>query len=116
LKRYYNPEILEEKYQLSDSDIYFVPNVGQVEDYRKYIESLPFTDDPEVFGMHENANITYQRQESTKVLETVLSIQPRTATGASGKSPDEIVFDLAKEILEELPENLKKEEAQKQLF
>lgn len=28
--------------------------------YRDYIENLPFNDEPEIFGMHENANIAYQ--------------------------------------------------------
>ena len=37
-----------------------VPSIGNVESYQQYISSLPLLDDPEVFGMHENANITYQ--------------------------------------------------------
>lgn len=46
-----------------------------------YIEKLPITDDPEVFGMHENANINYQAQESDKIVQTILSIQPRLTSG-----------------------------------
>lgn len=38
--------------------------------------------------MHENANITYQNQESGKIMETILSIQPRISSAASGKTPD----------------------------
>ena len=56
-----------------------MPPVDTVESYRQYIETLPLTDDPEVFGMHENANIIYQSQESEKILKTILSIQPRVA-------------------------------------
>lgn len=48
--------------------------------YKEYIEKMPITDDPEVFGMHENANINYQAQESDKILSTILSIQPRLAS------------------------------------
>jgi len=101
---------------LTDNDIYFVPNVDTVESYRQYIETLPLTDDPEVFGMHENANIIYQAQESSKIINTILNIQPRVASGASGKSSDETVFDLAQQILDELPELLKKEEGNQELF
>jgi dynein heavy chain len=32
-----------------------------------------------VFGMHENANINYQLQESERMMSTILSIQPRVA-------------------------------------
>jgi hypothetical protein len=35
--------------------------LGSVDDYLAYIqEHVPNLDDPEVFGMHENADITYQ--------------------------------------------------------
>jgi hypothetical protein len=30
-----------------------------VDGYIRYIDRLPMTDDPQVFGMHENANITF---------------------------------------------------------
>jgi len=30
-----------------------------MEEYIKYVDSLPMSDDPTVFGMHENANITF---------------------------------------------------------
>ena len=31
-------------------------------------------DDPQVFGMHENANIAFQQQESDSMISTILSI------------------------------------------
>lgn len=54
-----------------------MPAIGDLESYKDYIEKLPIVDDPEVFGMHENANINYQSQESDKIIQTILSIQPR---------------------------------------
>lgn len=59
LKKYYCSDMLEDKYKLSNSGIYYCPKFGVVEDYRKYIDQLPNFDDPEVFGMSENANITF---------------------------------------------------------
>ena len=53
--------------------------------------------------MHENANITYQNQESTKIMETILSIQPRISSAASGKTPDEIVIEMAEQFMEQVP-------------
>jgi hypothetical protein len=48
-----------------------------------------------VFGMHPNANITFQMQETKKMMETVLGIQPRATSAEGAKSPDEIVAELA---------------------
>jgi hypothetical protein len=39
-------------------------------------------------------------------METVLSIQPRVSTAASGKSPDEIVMDMATQFATLIPELL----------
>ncbi len=64
---------------MSDGESYYVPAVGSLESYRQYIDSFPNTDDPEVFGMHENANVVYQTQESDKLLQTILNIQPRVS-------------------------------------
>ena len=40
----------------------------------KYIEGLPNSEDPEVFGMHENASIVFNAQESQKMIETILNV------------------------------------------
>lgn len=53
--------------------------------------------------MHENANITYQSQESNKIMETILGIQPRISSAAGGKSPDEIVTEMAEKFLSQVP-------------
>lgn len=76
--------------------------------YRDYIEGLPLNDNPEIFGLHDNANIKYQNQESLRTVETVLGIQPRETGGAGGMSPDEIVLEKSKELLESLPAILEK--------
>ena len=59
LKKYYCPEILEDKYKFSNSGIYFAPIMGSLEDYKNFIDNLPKFDEPEVFGMNENANIIF---------------------------------------------------------
>ena len=40
--------------------IYYSPDADKIQAYRDYVESLPFSDEPEIFGMHENANIAFQ--------------------------------------------------------
>ncbi|KAK3507623.1 hypothetical protein QTP70_031174 [Hemibagrus guttatus] len=60
LKRFFSPETLKEGYKYSGSGIYFAPESDSLSEYHSYIENLPIIDDPEIFGMHENANLAFQ--------------------------------------------------------
>jgi hypothetical protein len=42
------------------SGIYYPPEFEGLADYRQFIDNLPMNDEPEVFGMNENANIAFQ--------------------------------------------------------
>mmetsp|Transcript_11720 Transcript_11720/g.17902 ORF Transcript_11720/g.17902 Transcript_11720/m.17902 type:complete len:621 (+) Transcript_11720:841-2703(+) len=116
LEKYCQVDCLKEGYKFSLSGNYYAPSDGPVEKYRNYIEDLPMNDNPEIFGLHDNANINYQEQESNRVIETILSIQPRLATAAGGLTPDEIVLEKAKEFLDRLPEPLDKANGFKDQF
>lgn len=58
LVRYINSNILEDKFPLSASGTYYSPVAGDQIDYINYIDTLPANPSPEVFGMHDNAEIT----------------------------------------------------------
>lgn len=116
LTKYCCPDSLKDDYKFSALPTYFAPKDGGIDTYRDYIESLPLNDNPEIFGLHDNANINYQQQESIRVIETILSIQPRVAGGSGGLTPDEIVLGKSKELLEQLPEILDKATGNKELF
>ncbi|XP_030047949.1 dynein axonemal heavy chain 6 [Microcaecilia unicolor] len=116
LKRFFSPQILEDNYKYSTSGIYFAPESDYLQYYKQYIENLPLTDDPEIFGMHENANLVFQRKETNTLINTILEVQPRTTTQGTGKSNDEIVQELAGMILTKLPDKLEIEAASEALF
>lgn len=59
LEKYCQPDVLKEGYKFTDSGIYYAPAEGKIETYREYVDSLPLNDKPEVFGLHENANIKF---------------------------------------------------------
>lgn len=65
---------------------------------RSHIDKLPNQDEPEIFGMHPNANIAYLRSESKKLLDTVLNVQPRESGGIAGESPEKIIQDLIERL------------------
>ncbi|XP_078481026.1 dynein axonemal heavy chain 1-like isoform X3 [Ciona intestinalis] len=69
--------------------------------YIQYIRSLPINDTPEIFGMHDNANITFAQNESFSTLNALIHLQPKS-TSAAGSS-EEAVEEVTKSILAEVP-------------
>lgn len=67
-----------------------------------YIRSLPINDTPEIFGLHENANITFAQNETFRTLNDLLQLQPKTSSGG-GISREEIMEKTAKDILAKVP-------------
>eukprot|EP00930_Biecheleria_cincta_P027502 TRINITY_DN19311_c0_g1_i1.p1 TRINITY_DN19311_c0_g1~~TRINITY_DN19311_c0_g1_i1.p1 ORF type:complete len:4103 (-),score=885.99 TRINITY_DN19311_c0_g1_i1:122-12430(-) len=119
LEKYVSPPLLEQDYVFSSSGTYRCPqdsDVLDLEGWRKFVSSFPLSELPEVFGMHDNANINYMSQEADKVLDVVLSIQPRDAGGAGGKSPEDIVLELAAGQEQNLPLPISDESAHPDSF
>ncbi|KAM5227834.1 dynein axonemal heavy chain 6 [Ctenodactylus gundi] len=116
LKRFFSPETLEDDYKYSESGIYFAPLADSLQEFKDYIENLPLIDDPEIFGMHENANLVFQYKETNTLINTILEVQPRSSSGGEGKSNDEIVQELVSSILTRVPEKLEMEGASESLF
>ena len=111
LSIYMTPQILEDSYVFSHSGIYKSPVEGSHQDAMAYFESLPIRDDPEVFGMHENANVTFNTNESLALMASILSLQPRSSGGGGGKSSDEIVIELATNFENQCPTILDMDDA-----
>ena len=53
--------------RFSDSGTYYAPAKGDYESYVDYIRDLPLIPHPEVFGLHENADITKDQKETQEV-------------------------------------------------
>ncbi|XP_023392189.1 dynein heavy chain 6, axonemal [Pteropus vampyrus] len=116
LKRFFSPETLEENYKYSESGIYFAPLADSLQEFKDYIENLPLIDDPEIFGMHENANLVFQYKETNTLINIILEIQPRSSSGGEGKSNDEIVQEFVTSVQTRVPELLEMESASESLF
>uniref|UniRef100_A0A8B9SXA0 Dynein heavy chain 5, axonemal n=1 Tax=Anas platyrhynchos TaxID=8839 RepID=A0A8B9SXA0_ANAPL len=94
---------------------YVIPKGKTVEDYLQYIEQLPVIDTPEVFGLHPNADITYQTNLANETLSTIVSIQPKDSSTGGGETREAVVQRLADEMLEKLPPDYNPHEVKAQL-
>lgn len=67
--------ISEDNHKLSPSGTYYVPSDGNREDYIDFIkENIPLNDLTEVFGLHDNADITSAINSTDVILGTALSL------------------------------------------
>ncbi|XP_055427469.1 dynein axonemal heavy chain 8 isoform X2 [Bubalus kerabau] len=82
---------------------YKIPVCKTLDQYFEYIQSLPSLDNPEVFGLHPNADITYQSNTASAVLETITNIQPKESGGGVGETREAIVYRLSEDMLSKLP-------------
>jgi len=99
---FYTPKVLDDAYRFSASGTYFAPQAGTLENMKEYVRALPFNEGPEVFGLHDNANISCAISETNLLLDTALSLQPRQASG-EGKSWAESLEELARDISARVP-------------
>ncbi|CAH1389658.1 unnamed protein product [Nezara viridula] len=82
---------------------YKVPITRNIQGYADYINSLPITDSPEVFGLHPNADITYQINTANGILDTILNVQPKEGGSQGGETREAAVYKLADDMLRKLP-------------
>jgi dynein heavy chain len=59
LSKFCQPDVLKENFKFSSSGIYYQLGEGNIQMYRDFIEQLPLNDNPEIFGLNDNANIKY---------------------------------------------------------
>lgn len=76
LIKYINQDVLSNsEYSFSPSGIYHLPEDTDYSGCIEYIRNLPVTEFPEVFGLHQNADITKDNRESMQILTGALMTQ-----------------------------------------
>uniref|UniRef100_A0A8C3DXB0 Dynein axonemal heavy chain 12 n=1 Tax=Corvus moneduloides TaxID=1196302 RepID=A0A8C3DXB0_CORMO len=99
LDDFYNPDIIENpRYTFSPSGNYYAPPKGTYEEYIEFIKNLPFTQHPEVFGLHENVDIAKDLQQTKTLFESLLLTQGGGTQGTSG-GVDSTLYAIADDIL-----------------
>jgi dynein heavy chain len=93
-------------YAYSESGDYMSPPDGDYDHYVEWIKNLPLVAYPEIYGLHENADITCAQTETMETLATILTMEPRVASGGGGMSREDIIGGLVADILERIPGNI----------
>jgi len=102
LLNYIAAPVISQEYFFSPSGTYISPNCQTIAEFIDYCKSLPLVPAPEIFGLHENADITCDQNETYTMFETVLSLQPRVSSGG-GLSREDVIDAAAREIFEKCP-------------
>nr|CAD7398221.1 unnamed protein product [Timema cristinae] len=105
LSIFYNKNVIEiPNYTFSSSGIYYVPVDNNFNGCIEYIRSLPLRNLPEVYGLHDNADITKDNQETQQLLNGVLLTQTQILAGGGDRDTESLIVDLAQDILDKMPD------------
>eukprot|EP00963_Diacronema_lutheri_P008805 scaffold776_cov347-Pavlova_lutheri.AAC.3 len=102
LRKFINPNILEPGYFFGDAEVYSIPDCNTEKEYREHIKSLPPVSSPDIFGLHENADVTCDQNETYSLFDTVLSLLP-SYKGTEGSNESDTVEDTVLDLLARCP-------------
>jgi dynein heavy chain len=87
--------------------VYQIPDAQEHPKYMEYISEMPGSDNPPIFGLHPNADLTFSLKDSLNMINTMLDTQPKDGGGGGGLSREDTVKEkIEKELLPQLPADI----------
>ncbi|XP_060520516.1 dynein axonemal heavy chain 8 isoform X2 [Cylas formicarius] len=102
-KVWFNDNIFHDDFTFYKS--YKVVRFKNLSEYISIIDGYAPTDPPQAYGLHPNADITYQTNTTIEMFDRMLAIQPKESTVGAGESREVVVTRQAKDMLSKLPNN-----------
>eukprot|EP00796_Vickermania_ingenoplastis_P010528 gene10529-7314_t len=117
LSTFFNDEVTKPKqFNITEDGVYCIPeDVSSLDKMKEYLSNLPPFESPELFGLHSNAVITFNRTTVRRQLAAILSVQPRTKA-AAGATPEEKVMEIVVEFQRRLPKVIDKSKASPETY
>lgn len=113
LSRFYKPEFLDDSHQITPSGLFYCPKDGSREDFLEFIDKMPLIANPEVFGLHENATLTRDQNDTNALLNNVLDCEGGGGSGGgAAMSKEDTIIAVATDIASKMPDNYDMEYAQ----
>lgn len=104
LSDFYNPQVMKDDYLFTENPGYLSLPEQSHKMYISSIKEFPLNDSPDIFGLHANAEVSYQQGEAYTLFGNLLLIQSRSGGGGGGQTREEIINGLAVDMLKEVPE------------
>ena len=113
LEDYYNVDVIKEaNYNLAPDNAYCVPKEDTHAGMIQFIKNLPIETSPEVFGFHQNADITKNLNETNLLLDSLLACN-ESGGGSQGGGGDNILQKIIDTIMNDFPEQFQIENVMK---
>eukprot|EP01059_Diplonema_ambulator_P016445 TRINITY_DN279_c0_g3_i1.p1 TRINITY_DN279_c0_g3~~TRINITY_DN279_c0_g3_i1.p1 ORF type:complete len:4125 (+),score=1634.24 TRINITY_DN279_c0_g3_i1:116-12490(+) len=117
LAKFFLPETIQGKFNITPDGVYHISeDVTSIETCREYLADLPPYEKPEVFGLHSNADITREKNESQRMIFTLVEVQPRAGSGGGSRSADDMASEIAQDFLSRLPAPVEKSTAHEDTY
>jgi dynein heavy chain len=98
------PKIFDPAFEFFEG--YKILKFPAINQYREAIEEWLDVDNPGVFGLHSNGDLTYRTKETREMIETIMNIQPKDSGGGDGgPTREEQVLAQADQMLANMPKS-----------
>ncbi|XP_011297154.1 dynein heavy chain 1, axonemal-like [Fopius arisanus] len=107
LQDFYSSEVLGEDYRFDIKGLYpqvptSHPELCTYDSYLNSIMQLPLNDEPEIFGLHYNAELSYATSEGYYCTNNLAALQPRSTEGSAGG--EAAIRTIADNLMDKVPE------------
>ena len=86
LDDFYTPKVMSDTYQFTENPRYLSLPEQSLKMYIASIKEFPLNDSPDIFGLHANAEVSYQQGEAFTMFSNLMLVQTSSAGGSGGQS------------------------------